>query len=248
MEYAKERNLDYGKLKRIIFKAMPPEYLTGTIVEEKHYQNPPSVYDLNFNPYRNGGMLLSSEFRFFDNVPEVLNTDGQSTDGLGYNTGKGMWWLPRYFWAMEKHGERHLLPCAFISLFLRHYKNLLSRRRKHGFSYNFNLDELQSQSDKELLDNDYDLPDHRCKDFLCTNTQGAFKAGIHADVLSLNDESEMTEEKLANIIVRSIKFMTDTYRMEYWTYSDEDIEKAKTMEKNITYGAQEELLRRARVK
>lgn len=255
METLDEKKLDYDVLKKLIYEKMPREYLEENIVEEKHYNKAPSVYVMNFNPYRNGGHILSDEFRFLDNKTEVLDKDGNSMDGLGYNMGKGMWWLPRYFLAMAKYDERHLLPCAFISLFLRHYENRLNRRgrrcgncyikRRSLLSGNFNIRELREHSDKELTENNYDIPDHRCKEFLCTNTKEAFASGVYDSFYDLNRDDDPTEEGLSDVIVKCIKLMTDTYRMEYWTYSGEDQKRAGEKYKQYACEAGDRIYRKA---
>ena len=239
--------LDYEKLKKCISDRMPAEYLAGPVVEERYYDNPFFNFELNFNPYRRGGQILPTEIRYYDKE-DIIDGKGRPISRGYYNFPKGYDWLPIYFWATERHNEKHLLPVAFITIFTRHFiKSYVENYR--SISNTFNTHELMRLSGDELRANGYESPDHRCKEFLETQTKDAHQAGITDLVWGLSkNNSPLTEEVLSDVIIKCIKFMTDRYHIEHWSYPDKEYDRAEQIYKDAAYRMQDELLRMAEVR
>lgn len=239
--------LDYEKLKNCVSDRMPEEYLTGPIVKECYYDEPFNNYELNFNPYRRGGQLLPTEIKYCDKN-DVVDSNGKTIKESYYAFPKGYDWLPIYFRAAEQYDEKHLLPIAFIAVFMKHFTNSYIKTRHKYASASFNVSELMKLSESELIANDYAAPDHRCKEFFDTQSDEAKDAGIYDLLRNLaKEDSTPTEETLADIIIKCVKFMTDNYRMEYWSYPESEHKRAVQTYKNAAYRAQGDLLRAAGV-
>jgi len=199
----------YEEIRDMVGSLISDSFATMDLVEEKFYKRPFYNADLNFNLYKNNGNILPEEYKYFD-----------KQGGYYINIAKGHWWLPKYIYTMEKYKELNLLPAAFILLFFREYGTLLNCSR-------FECADIIAAATEELLDNKYDVPDYRCKNFLIRHSECNSNIGIQ-----LYESGEnLALGQLSALIVESIYNILNLYKLEYWRFPDEEIERAYSLER-----------------
>ncbi len=121
---------------------------------------------------------------------------------------------------------------------------LKSNRRYDSYYATFNVYELLKLSEDELHSNDYETPSPSCVRFFKTHTEAAYDAGI-PDLLEklFDDNISITEEILSDIIIKCIKFMTDNYQMEYWSFPENEYDRATQTYRDVSLKFQEQVWR-----